>query len=384
MEVWLGKRNESEIIVRFPYDEVMIQRLRQLPFRKWEPAERAWIIPYTLLNVEELLLLLHDVSLKVAPDLLAECHLLQDRMVEIEALSHPKGKIVIEESKWEKQTESRLVYELKIRGFSEKTVRAYCGHVDRFYRYYEEHRDISVYDLVSRYSYFLLESKLSHAYVNQALSGIKFFLEKVCGMLEGNFMFVRPKKEHKLPNVLGPKEVIRILFAVENRKHRALLFLVYSSGLRVGEVVRLRLNDLDLERRTLHVRQGKGNKDRMTVLSQSAIEVVQQYIDQTKPENWLFPGQYPNKHLSERTVQKVFEAAVKTAKVKKDVSVHSLRHSFATHLLEDGIDIRYIQELLGHQSTRTTEIYTHVAVKDIRRISSPLDRLMEIEKEKGE
>jgi integrase/recombinase XerD len=361
MEVWLGKRNESEIIVRIPYDKVMIQRLRQLPFRKWEPAERAWIIPYTLLNVEELLLLLHDVSLKVAPDLLAECHLLQDRMVEIEALSHSKGKIVIEESKWEKQTESRLVYELKIRGFSEKTIRAYCGHIDRFYRYYEEHRDISVYDLVSRYSYFLLESKLSHAYVNQALSGIKFFLEKVCGMLEGNFMFVRPKKENKLPNVLGPKEVIRILFAVENRKHRALLFLVYSSGLRVGEVVRLRLNDLDLERRTLHVRQGKGKKDRMTVLSHSAIEVVQQYIDQTKPENWLFPGQYPNKHLSERTVQKVFEAAVKIAKVKKDVSVHSLRHSFATHLLEDGIDIRYIQELLGHQSTRTTEIYTHVA-----------------------
>ncbi|MCD9023454.1 tyrosine-type recombinase/integrase [Cohnella sp. NL03-T5] len=103
-------------------------------------------------------------------------------------------------------------------------------------------------------------------------------------------------------------------------------------------------------------------------------------MNQTKPENWLFPGQYPNKHLSERTVQKVFEAAVKIAKVKKDVSVHSLRHSFATHLLEDGIDIRYIQELLGHLSTRTTEIYTHVAVKDIRRISSPLDRMMEMDK----
>jgi integrase/recombinase XerD len=242
------------------------------------------------------------------------------------------------ESKWEKLTESQLVYELKIRGY------------------------------------------LSHAYVNQALSGIKFFLEKVCGMLEGNFTFVRPKKEDKLPNILGQKEVIRILYVVDNKKHRALLFLIYSSGLRVGEVVRLQLKDLDLERRTLHIRQGKGKKDRMTVLSHSAIEVVQQYIFQTKPENWLFPGQYPNKHLSERTVQKVFEAAVKTAKVKKDVSVHSLRHSFATHLLEDGIDIRYIQELFGHQSTRTTEIYTHVAVKDIRRISSPLDRIMEMGK----
>jgi integrase/recombinase XerD len=200
-------------------------------------------------------------------------------------------------------------------------------------------------------------------------------MEKVCGMLEGNFSYVRPKKEHKLPNVLGQKEVKRILQAIGNTKHRAILFLVYSSGLRVGEVVRLRIKDIDRERRTLHIRQGKGKKDRLTVLSESALEVVQHYIVQMKPETWLFPGQTPGSHLSERTVQKVFENAVRIARVEKEVSVHSLRHSFATHLLEDGIDIRYIQELLRHQSTRTTEIYTHVAVKDVRRIKSPLDRL---------
>ncbi len=161
-----------------------------------------------------------------------------------------------------------------------------------------------------------------------------------------------------------------------------MLFLTYSSGLRVSEVVRLRLADLDSERKTVHVRQGKGRKDRLTVLSDGAYEIVLQYIQLEKPgTGWLFPGQYQGSHLTERTLQKVFENAVMNAKIMKKVSLHSLRHSFATHLLEGGIDIRYIQELLGHQSMRTTEIYTHVAIKDVRRIQSPLDRLMDLDRE---
>lgn len=201
-------------------------------------------------------------------------------------------------------------------------------------------------DLVPRYSYHLLNEKLSPSYVNQAISAIKFYLEKVCGLLEENFPYVRPKKEHKLPNVLSQREVLRLLSAVENKKHRAIFYLIYSSGLRVGEVVRLRKSDIDRDRKTLHIRQ-------------------------------LFPGQYPGKHLSERTVQKIFEQAVRGSRIEKEVTVHSVRHSFATHLLEDGIDIRYIQELLGHHNLRTTEIYTHVAVKDVRRIVSPLDRIVD-------
>ncbi len=140
--------------------------------------------------------------------------------------------------------------------------------------------------------------------------------------------------------------------------------------------MRLKVADIDKERRTLHIRQSKGKKDRLTILSDAAVEVINHYILMYKPETWLFPGQDSERHLTERTVQKVFEQAVKALKIDKDVSVHSLRHSFATHLLEEGIDIRYIQELLGHRSIQTTEIYTHVAVKDARRIVSPLDRIV--------
>ncbi|RKP55649.1 integrase [Cohnella endophytica] len=270
-----------------------------------------------------------------------------------------------------------LVYQLKLRGYSPRTIKAYCGHVSRLYRYYREHPELSVLDIVSQFSYFLLSRKLSHDYVNQAISGVKFYLEEVCDSLEGSYSYVRPKKEKKLPNVLGKREVMKLLSFIQNRKHQAIFYLIYSSGLRVGEVVRLRLGDIDRERKTLHIRQGKGRKDRLTVLSDLALTVIQSYIEDSRPEGWLFPGQQPGSHLTERTVQKVFEQALKAASINKEVSVHALRHSFATHLLEDGIDIRYIQEFLGHKSTRTTEIYTHVAVKDVRRIMSPLDRIVE-------
>ncbi len=144
----------------------------------------------------------------------------------------------------------------------------------------------------------------------------------------------------------------------------------------MGEVVRLKVEDIDKERKLIHVRQGKGRNDRYTILSEAALQVVDIYCQKYRPSDWLFPGADPDRHVTERSVQHIFEQAREKVGIKKDVSVHSLRHSFATHLLEGGTDLRYIQELLGHKSSKTTEIYTHVSERDIRRIQSPLDRLM--------
>src|SRR5690606_30990759 len=155
----------------------------------------------------------------------------------------------------------------------------------------------------------------------------------------------------------------------ENLKHRALLFITYASGLRVGEVVRLKPRDLDMERKTLTIRQGKGRKDRYTILSAAAIKEINKYLESERPQFWLFPGQDSRKPLTERSAQKVFEQALSKSGVNKKVTIHSLRHSFATHLLEAGTDIRYIQELLGHQHLKTTERYTHVSIKEIGRAS---------------
>lgn len=166
-----------------------------------------------------------------------------------------------------------------------------------------------------------------------------------------------------------------ILGTVTNLKHKTILYMVYSSGLRVGEVVRLKTGDIDMERMIVKVNQGKGKKDRYTILSKKALDILIEYIKKYKPDEWLFTGEEPDRHITERTVQKVFSDTCKKSGIKKITSVHTLRHSFATHLLEGGTDLRYIQELLGHSNSKTTEIYTHVSTKDYKNIQSPLDRL---------
>jgi len=367
----LRKRSERELEVRMPYHTEWWHRMRAFPQSRWDREERTWSFPYTLAHVERFIERFRDADLRVEEELRKECYLLGDRPGD-----GGRKRVELERSSWGAFTESKLIYELKLKGYSHKTIRTYCGHAGRFYRFYAGAREADTLDLLRLYSHGLLSEGKSHAYINQAISAIKFYLEKVCGMASGSVPYVRPKKEKKLPNVLAPSEVVRLLSAVDNRKHRAILYLSYSSGLRVGEVVRLRVSDIDRERGTLTVRQGKGRKDRVTVLSAAALEVLDLYLAAYRVEAWLFPGQDGVKHLTERTVQKVFERAVKAAHISKDVSVHALRHSFATHLLEDGVDIRYIQELLGHKSVHTTEVYTHVAVSDIRRIASPLYRIM--------
>lgn len=178
-----------------------------------------------------------------------------------------------------------------------------------------------------------------------------------------------------MPEILSKGEVKRILAAVDNMKHKAILMLIYSAGLRVSEVVKLKHENIESDRKLIFIKGAKGRKDRYTTLSNVALETLRIYYKSIKPRDWLFPGQKLSGHISTRTVEKLFEDAVKKARIEKHVSVHSLRHSYATHLLESGTDLRYIQELLGHKSSKTTEIYTHVSKKSIGKIVSPLDNL---------
>ena len=193
----------------------------------------------------------------------------------------------------------------------------------------------------------------------------------------------RPRKERKLPAVLSREAVGRLFRAVDNTKRRAILMLVYSTGLRVSEVVGLRPDDLDEERGLVRVRGGKGRKDRYTVLSNVALQAVKIYQEHYPNGIWLFPGAESAKHLTARTVERILETVRLKAGIPQHFSVHALRHSFATHLLEAGTDLRYIQELLGHSSSKTTEIYTHVSNKVLGKIVSPLDTLETNKREGG-
>ena len=175
--------------------------------------------------------------------------------------------------------------------------------------------------------------------------------------------------------MLSQGEVARLLRKPRNPKHRAILMLLYSAGLRVGEVVRLKPPDLDIERGVIRVRQGKGSKDRYTLLARRAAEAVAIYRDAYPTDKWLFPGKRRGRHLTTRSVQRMVKNAATAAGIEKNVTAHTLRHSFATHLLEGGTNLRIIQELLGHQSARTTQIYTHVARSTLASVRSPLDDL---------
>ena len=184
----------------------------------------------------------------------------------------------------------------------------------------------------------------------------------------------RPRSEHKLPNVLSEEEVMRIINNVQNIKHKAILLTIYSAGLRISEAVNLKIADIDSSRHLILIKGAKGKKDRNSLLSEKLLVYLRKYFLMYKPKVWLFEGQYGDQY-SETSIQHIFRKACNDAKIIKKATVHTLRHSFATHLLEHGTDLRYIQELLGHSSSKTTEIYTHITHKGMEQIKSPLDNL---------
>lgn len=267
-----------------------------------------------------------------------------------------------------------LLKELQSRKYSRKTIESYCYHNREFYTYCGKAiPQIEYQDILDFLDYLADKRGLSEASVNLAMSALRFFFGVI---LKKNFVYdkKRPKKDKRLPRVLDREEVINMLGALTNLKHRTMLALTYSGGLRVSEITNLRPEDIDRLRKVIYIRRAKGRKDRYTLLSDKATRLLAKYRDVYKPDKWLFEGQNPGKPISVRSAEKIFKNACSRAGIAGDVSIHSLRHSFATHLLEDGTDLRYIQELLGHAHSKTTEIYTHVAKRNFLRICSPLDR----------
>ena len=269
----------------------------------------------------------------------------------------------------------RVVEEMRLRNYSYKTIKSYKSLLrrvaERFPSRHPEH--ISGTELREMVVEMMEAGRLSPASRNQFINALRFLYVEVLHkeLMLGDIP--RPRREKKLPVVLDRKEVDKILGTVDNLKHRTLLTIIYSSGLRVSEGVRLKIEDIDSKRGLVLVRGGKGKKDRATVLSQRALALLREYYRRYRPTGYLFPGSEGRPYLAERSIQNVFERAVKEAGILKPATVPTLRHSFATHLLESGADLRYIQEILGHVNSKTTEIYTHISKKRIGKMISPFD-----------
>ncbi len=236
-------------------------------------------------------------------------------------------------------------------------------------------KDISNEDVIAYNNDYILKNKFSSSYQNQIVNSIKLFFKIVKDSQIVIDKIHRPKREKVLPNVLSKDEVKAILSAHTNLKHKVMLSMIYSCGLRRSELLNLKPNDIDSKRNVVIIRQSKGKKDRITPLSSKILELLRIYYKEYSPKTYLFEGQQKNTQYSTRSLEEVLKKSVRLAKINKPVTLHWLRHSYATHLLESGTDLRYIQELLGHNSSKTTEIYTHVSTKNIQQIKSPFDDL---------
>ncbi len=267
---------------------------------------------------------------------------------------------------------------MEVNRYPDSTIRTYTGMVATFLKFVspKEVEECTSGDLDRIVDEYILPNGLSRSFQNQMISAVKKFYGKVYKSVIDVGEISRPRPEHRLPNVLSKAEVRKILDSVANEKHRVMLSLVYGCGLRRSEVLELLPSDIDHDRKLVQIRQAKGFKDRLVPLSDKLIQMVDQYMLHHKPVKYLFEGQTRGSRYSPASLEKIFKAAFQKAGInKKDITLHGLRHSYATHLLEAGTDLRYIQALLGHKSSRTTEIYTHVTIQSIEKIRSPFDDL---------
>ncbi len=266
---------------------------------------------------------------------------------------------------------------MNYRRYSSNTIKTYADALEVFFRFYQNKKleSLTIEDIIHFNSEYILRKNLSASYQNQVINAIKlFYRNRFNRTMEVDFI-QRPRREKRLPNVLSKEEVKAILEAHNNLKHKVMLSLIYSCGLRCGELLALEPIHIDSKRNIILIKNSKGKKDRIVPLSQKILEMLRTYYKLHKPKRYLFEGQTSGMPYDKRSLQLVLKQALNKTKIIKPVTLHWLRHSYATHLLENGTDLRYIQEILGHSSSKTTEIYTHVSTNSIQRIKSPFDDL---------
>lgn len=264
--------------------------------------------------------------------------------------------------------------------YSKSTQTTYTEAVRLFLRYWQQagKTELNAFtsnDINAFNHDYIIGNGYSRSYQNQVVNALKLFFKTIEGLRLSPDAIERPRREHRLPHVLSKEDVKRLLEQTVNAKHRTMLSLIYACGLRRGELLALKLSDIDGDRKVLWVRGGKGAKDRMIPLSDKVLVMLRTYYKGYRPKLWLFEGEREGERYGERSLQLVFKRAAEKAAIQKAATLHWLRHSYATHLLESGTDLRYIQELLGHKSSRTTEIYTHVSTRSLQKIRSPFDDL---------
>lgn len=346
--IWTAKliqhRSESRIAVQFEKDVTLIKRIKQFEGARWSQQKRLWHLPDTPQNRDHFKIEHYENTIPSA-----------DGIVQLQKFTQ-----------W-----------LSSRRYSQSTIKTYTEALRSFFIFYrnKDIAEITNEDVITYNTAFILNNNFSASYQNQIVSAIKLYFATIVEKKIDIAKIHRPRREKILPNVLSKEEIKAILEAHQNIKHKTMLSLIYSCGLRRSELLHLKPTDIDSKRNIVIIRQSKGKKDRITPLSPKILALLREYYSIYKPTTFLFEGSQKGSCYSEHSLQNVLKQALAKVKITKPVTLHWLRHSYATHLLESGTDLRYIQELLGHNSSRTTEIYTHVSTKNLQQIKSPFDDL---------
>ncbi len=365
-QVFLLKR-KGKLNLRFLFHEELIKAIKRIPYYRWDTSKKQWTVPFTQKFEDELRQKVADLNLE---------------LIYREAEDEGVEKIQrLDTTLFTKTCPKEYIHKLEERRYSPQTIKTYTALLTEFINYFP-HQDLDELtdkEVMDFSRYLVTTRNVSSSYQNQAINAIKFYFEKVKSGPRKFYHIDRPQREKILPQVCSEEEIVSIFRCTENLKHRTILMTIYSAGLRISELINLKIIHIDSDRMQIRVLQSKGKKDRYTLLSQKNLKLLREYIRIYRPHEYLFEGQRstPQKPLpyTSRSIQSFLKDSVKKAGISKNVTVHTLRHSFATHLLEHGTDLRYIQSLLGHESSKTTEIYTHITTKGFDQIVSPLDQL---------
>lgn len=361
---------EKKIGIQFYPDKVIQALIKELPFPKWSKQFQMAYIVNNNINFKLILEKFKDVAW-------VNCNYFLGKKSNIS--NTEKTDLSWYYKRLEQNIEMRCpqnyIDKLVLKNYSTNTAKAYIDAFEMFMHFYKYLDLISITDSeIRNYLSFLISQGKSDSSINLAINSIKFYYEVVLQMPNRFYNIERPRKKEILPVVLSIEEISRLIDNTRNLKHHCIISLIYSSGLRRCELLNLKITDIDSEKMAIRVRQGKGNKDRYTLLSEKLLLKLRDYYKQYKPKEYLFEGQKGGKYSAE-SVLKIVKSAGRRIRLNKKVTPHILRHSFATHLLENGTDIRVIQKLLGHNSIKTTQRYTHIATNQFVKIKNPLDQL---------
>ncbi len=366
---------EKRLRMQFPYNEKVLDLIQKVPDCRWSATMHCWHVPDSEESVKHISALFPKCICSTA-----------GRKDDIQTTSSGTISNEFQGKNFAKEKELFIAENipikeyrryLKNKRYSESTIESYCTSVTSFFGYLLKPPNQVTIDDFQDFNYrYIVEQGLSRSLQNTVVSALKLFYKKFSEYKLDLEIMERPHRQKKLPTILSTDEIKRMIEVTRNIKHRTIISLTYSAGLRMSEIIGLRLNDIDSSRMVIQIVQAKGFKDRAVTLSPKVLILLRKYFLAYKPKTYLFEGQVGCKYSSE-SIGKVIKKAASRAGIRKRISTHTLRHSYATHLLEAGVDLRYIQVLLGHSSSRTTEIYTHVSNRSLSAISSPIDRLLD-------